>query len=146
MQDVGLLEPETDAENTSGGSGSDSDRRRKNKNGKDGGPPPLPPPPPQPSPAAESIWSSVSSAATKSVRGLVDLATGGGDEGGAEGRGDRGDASSEEGEEGRGVEPLGGGGGSEREEQEGERLHVFSLATGHLYERFLKVRLSELSE
>lgn len=45
-----------------------------------------------------------------------------------------------------GVEELEGavaapeGRGLALREEEGDRVHVFSLATGHLYERFLKVR------
>lgn len=65
------------------------------------------------SPATAGIWSRVS-AATENVRGLVGLAGAG---------------------EGEGV------GVGEEKGGEAERLHVFSLATGHLYERFLKVRL-----
>ncbi|CAN0543936.1 unnamed protein product, partial [Ectocarpus sp. 12 AP-2014] len=65
------------------------------------------------SPVTSGIWSRVS-AATENVRGLVGLA------GAGEG-------------EGVGVGEANGG--------EAERLHVFSLATGHLYERFLKVMM-----
>ncbi|CAM9269568.1 unnamed protein product [Ectocarpus sp. 6 AP-2014] len=64
-------------------------------------------------PATAGIWSRVS-AATENVRGLVGLA--------GDGDGER-----------VGVGEVKGG--------EAERLHVFSLATGHLYERFLKVMM-----
>ena len=39
-------------------------------------------------------------------------------------------------QEGKELDEIGGGGGGEG----GERVHVFSLATGHLYERLMKVR------
>eukprot|EP00752_Nemacystus_decipiens_P014373 g12785.t1 len=142
MEDVFLLEPdeESDGMNNSkpkpGGGGGEDDGT---------GPP---------APLAETLWSSVNAAA-ESVRSLVGLSAsedqdgeGGGqglpsseeDERGAEG--EDGVAGSEKGaaEDGRGLEPWDGGGRG-GEEEEGERLHVFSLATGHLYERFLKVMM-----
>ena len=142
MEDVGLLEPDA-AGGTEKTESAASARRR--KSGKDDDTVP-------PAPLAESIWSSVSSAA-ESVRGLVGLAgaedgEGEGDTGdergslsvggeqGAEGEGGSGASGVGAAEGGRELEPLDGGRG---EEEEGERLHVFSLATGHLYERFLKV-------
>ena len=73
--------------------------------------------------AMESVWSSVT--------GMMGF--GGRDDGGSEGEGGR-------------VVLAGEGEGQalarQKNEEEGERVHVFSLATGHLYERFLKVGVS----
>eukprot|EP00903_Cladosiphon_okamuranus_P019171 g17633.t1 len=139
MEDVGLLEPDTtdDAEK------QDAKTNTKPQAGdEDTG---------YPSPIAKSVWSSVS-AAVESARGLVGLAVSEDGEGDGEGEGQGNELRSPtsegeggvEGEDGRGLESLDDG----REvvvvvdeEEEGERLHVFSLATGHLYERFLKVMM-----
>lgn len=131
MESVGLLEPDEEEpalRTGSAGPGSGQGDRR----GGSQEPPSL----------AESVWSGVSAAA-ESVRGLVGLSAGGED---GEGEETAGLLLSEEdgvGETVVEVEADGGRVGGELvssvEGEEVERLHVFSLATGHLYERFLKV-------
>ncbi|CAM9342800.1 unnamed protein product [Scytosiphon promiscuus] len=141
MEGVGLLESDQEAAPRSGTAGPRSPARRRsaapdgNGQADGGGEPSL----------AESVWSGVSAAA-QSVRGLVGLGGSAGDESGErqETAGLSSSSSSPTEEESLGgvVELAGGGGdGGGKGGEEAERLHVFSLATGHLYERFLKVMM-----